>query len=205
MRIRLAFFALLVALVAPLSIPSAEGGSLPDKAFRIKSGQHYDTTFILNRTPGLHLSGHTDRTLTFKARFHADAAYATQIPANQFDWCKLMGISTLRIHHNSIRLGWRYSPSDNKIELGFYGYIQDQRFMEPIGKVDFNQWADVEIHMSNAGLMVRVGANRVQKNMSLGLSSFFPTATVILDTAYFGGDETAPHDIHIDVKDIGVQ
>jgi hypothetical protein len=203
MRSRLAALALLASIV--VAGVAAEAGALPDKAFTIRKGHHYDTTCILGRTPGLHLSGHTDRTLTFKALFHPDAAYFTSDPANQGDWCKLMGISTLRIHHNSIRLGWRYVPATNKIGLGFYGYVKGQRIMPPIAEVDFNQWVDVEIRMWSGGESVTVNGAKYETNASLGFSALLPTPTVILDTAYFGGDETAPHDIHIDVKDVSVR
>jgi len=68
--------------------------------------------------------------------------------------------------------------------------------------VAVGQPIDCELHMSNSGLSVRAGSASHTQQGSLGVS--FPT-TWILHSAYFGGDEKAPHDIHVDVTNVSAR
>jgi len=191
-----------LALVGLIAAP-AIARTLADVTLRIHQGCHYDTRLFGARA--LELSLHTERSLAFDVMFPASDAYTTQNPANQDAWNKVMGISTARIHHNSIRLGWRWLPNENKMELGFYGYLKGQRIMEPLVKVAPGAWTPVEIRMSGPrGLSVEAGGVKYERNEALGFSALFPTPTWILETAYFGGQETAPHDLAIQVRNIVV-
>ncbi|MBI3270184.1 MAG: hypothetical protein HYZ53_14335 [Planctomycetes bacterium] len=174
-----------------------------EKTFLIKQGGHGDSDLL--GLKHLQIRTRVDRKVTFKALFTSNVPYLTQAPSNQGDWCKLMGITTNQIHRNSIRLGWRWVPADAKVELGFYGYIKGTRISQEIAKVPLNAWANVELRMWNDGLSVKVNGVPVVRNQSLGLSKLLPTMVWVLETAYFGGDETAPHDMNIQVKDIAVQ
>jgi len=177
--------------------------TLRDADFRIRAGDHDDST-----SGGLKLfclGTRLDRSVSFQVLFPASAAYRTSAAANQLDWNKVMGITTLRIHHNSIRLGWRWLPSEDRMELGFYGYIRGRRIDQAIARVRLDEWVDVELRLHRGGLAVRVGSARYERAESLGLSSIFPTPTWILRTAYFGGDETAPHDMTVRVRSIRVR
>lgn len=118
-------------------------------SFTIKRGHHRGDHDFVARP---HLGRHVDRTLRFRATFAADAAYTTSAPSNQQDWNKLMGLSTDRIHKNSIRIGWRWNPSSQRVELGFYGYLDGKRFMQQLTDVAPGQPIDCELHMSNQGL-----------------------------------------------------
>ena len=84
-------------------------------------------------------------------------AYATQNAANQSDWNKLMGLTTDRIHKNSIRIGWRWNPRTQRVELGFYGYLNGTRFMQMLGDASPGQPIDCELRMTNQGLFARAG------------------------------------------------
>jgi hypothetical protein len=53
--------------------------------------------------------------------------------------------------------------------------------------------------MTNQGLTARAGSAAHTESGSLGISL---PLTWVLHTAYFGGDETAPHDIHVAVSDV---
>jgi hypothetical protein len=202
MRVSRPTLGLTLLLVAAVALfPSrAIAGSLPDFDARIKKGSHDDTNLWGPRC--LNLSTRTDRTVTFRAQFTASCRYRTTSSQNQLDWNKLMGITTARIHHNSIRLGWRYNPTTDKIDLGFYGYAKGARIMQPITSIDIGAWADVRLRMHRNGLEVEVNGQKHVENRALGLSSIFPTPTWVLRTAYFGGDETAPQDMLILVRSI---
>ncbi|MBS2021169.1 MAG: hypothetical protein JST92_02080 [Deltaproteobacteria bacterium] len=167
--------------------------------FHIPSGKHRSK----GGGPGtLHFGTHPDRTVHFRAKFHQNAAYTTASSGNQSDWNKLLGITTNWIHKNSIRLGWAYNPSTKLIDLGFYGYIHKTRYMPKITSVPLETWVDCELHLWREGMSVTVNGQTTTINQDLHLSTWFPTMTWVLMTAYFGGDETAPHDIDVDVTDV---
>src|SRR5438309_4238159 len=106
-----------------------------------------------------------------------------------------MGITTDRIHLNSIRIGWRYNPKTGRIELGFYGYLHGARAMPMLTEVALGQPIDCELRMTNNSLTARAGSASHIESGSLGVSL---PLTWVLHSAYFGGDETAPHDLHVD-------
>lgn len=190
-----AAFALLIAACAV-----ALGAALPDTTFLIRRGNHEDST--PGDIAGFQLNARPDRSVRFQVLFPASAAYATASPSNQADWNKVMGITTLFIHWNSIRLGWRWLPAEQKMELGFYGYLRGRRIERPLAKVALDVWTDVEMRLHANGLLVRAGGAVYEERQSLGFPWFLPQPTWILKTAYFGGDETAPHDIEVRARSI---
>jgi hypothetical protein len=190
-----------MALAAVLFAGVAVGGTLNDVVFEIDQGCNYDSNFTLGPR-AMALGTHMDRTVSFQCLFESSCAYITSNPADQADWCKLMGITTLDIHKNSIRLGWAWNPQTHKMALGFYGYIKGTRIMQEIAQVDLNTWVDVSIEMTPNLESVTVNGLKHEEQRSLGLSMFWPTPSWILRTAYFGGNETAPHEMKIDVRDI---
>ena len=191
-------------IAAVLLASVALAGTLPDARFVLQAGHHYDSGCILAGPRAFALDTHLDRSVSFQCLFEPSCAYRTVNPVNQFSWNKLMGITTARIHHNSIRLGWRYDRTTAKISLGFYGYIKGNRIMKDLVEVDLGQWIDVRIEMTPNLESVTVNGTRIEENQSLGLSMFFPTPTWILRTAYFGGTETAPQDMAIEVRAIRI-
>jgi hypothetical protein len=168
-------------------------------SFEIKSGHHKSDHDFVARP---HLGRHVDRALRFRATFASDAAYTTQAASNQSDWNKLMGISTDRIHKNSIRIGWRWNPATSRVELGFYGYLNGTRLSQQLAEVALGQPIDCELHMTNLGLTASAGGHSHTESGSLGVSL---PLTWVLHSAYFGGAETAPHDLHVTVTDISAQ
>ena len=192
---------LVTTVAAVLLAGVAIAGSLNDIRFTIKGGCHDDSNFTFGPR-AMALGTHMDRSVSFQCLFEPSCAYQTVQSSNQADWCKLMGITTLQIHKNSIRLGWAYNPATNKIDLGFYGYIKGARIMPKMTDVAFNTWVDVSISMSNNMESVTINGITHTENQSLGLSMFWPSPSWILRTAYFGGDEKAPHDMAIQVRGI---
>jgi hypothetical protein len=167
--------------------------------FTIRAGAHHAKS---GGPRSLQIGWHVDRTVKFRAVFHGDVPYLTQLASNQADWNKLMGLTTNRIHHASIRLGWRWRPDLKKVELGFYGYLSGQRVMLPLQTVALETPIDIELRFWNGGASARAGGAYHEEARSLGLSHWLPAMTWLLETAYFGGDETAPHDMDISVSDI---
>ena len=187
------------AVVEPDDALPAAGFLRSSYAFKVKSGHHKsDHDFVA--LP--HLGRHVDRALRFRVSFADDAAYTTSAPSNQSDWNKLMGLTTDRIHKNSIRIGWRWNPASSRVELGFYGYLNGRRFMQQLTDVPRGQPIDCELRMSNQGLTARAGGATHTESGSLGVSL---PLTWVLHSVYFGGDETAPHDIQVSVQNIQAQ
>ena len=178
-------------------LPSGELRASYD--FTIEGGHHRSNHDFVARP---HLGKRVDRELRFRAVFSPDAAYATQAPSNQSDWNKLMGLSTDRIHKNSIRIGWRWNPASQRIELGYYGYLDGVRTMQLLADVAPGQPIDCVLRMTNAGMSAQAGAASHSVSGSLGVG--FPT-TWVLHSAYFGGDEKAPHRIDVQVSDVWAQ
>ncbi len=165
----------------------------------IKAGKH-DSTLLGIGAP--HIGWHVDRTLAFHAVFHADVPYATKAASNQWDWCKLMGLSTDEIHRDSVRLGWRWRPDLKKVEVGLYAYLDGQRTMTPLTTVPLEQELAVELRLWEGGASARAGGAYQEARGKLGLASWVPRITWRLHTAYFGGDETAPHAMHLSARDV---
>ena len=115
------------------------------------------------------------RAINLCFRFDSSAIYKTQNPLNQNDWNKLFGFSRGYHHHNSIRLAWRWNPKIEKIELAKYMYKKGSRSYEIIGATDINQ----------------------SKTVKLEFNEGIPLCYLLYP--FFGGDETAPHDIRIEI------
>lgn len=165
--------------------------------FQIQKGSHVDRQ-------GLGLSnitlGKRTRSLSFKVLFPASAVYRTANPANQSDSNKLMGLSGVNIHGTSLRLGWSYNPATNKMVLRLYAYVKTVRVNQVVAEVPLNTWVDVELRLGNEGMSTRVGTATYNHPVSPGLGALTPIS--VLKTAYFGGDETAPQNITVHVRDI---
>ena len=200
---------LTVTFVALLVAPRAEAArcknpNRPDIAFTLDAGGHDGTPW---RLAALKVGTTFTRTLAFQVRFADDVRYATVDPVNQWDWNKLMGFTTYDNHQDSIRLGWRYNPATDRVELGYYGYLAGVRTMPMLTSVAIGEWADVSMTLSNNGMSLT--ANGHSHGESGSLSAFLgipwlPVTTVLTETIYFGGDEVAQQTIHADVRGVVV-
>ena len=91
------------------------------------------------------------------------------------------------------------TPRTQRVELGFYGYLNGTRFMQMLGDAAPGQPIDCELRMTNQGLFARAGGASHGESGSMGVSL---PLTWVLHSAYFGGDETAPHQIHVSVSNV---
>ena len=113
----------------------------------------------------------------------------------QTDINKLFGISFGYHHTNSARIGWRYVPKFDKIELTTYCYVDGERIKEKsLGFIEFGKTYLVQI-LSTTDLVrfVLDGSVRAEEKVSsVGIS--YPLSL------YFGGNCTAPHNMYIDLN-----
>ena len=106
---------------------------------KIKSGHHYPTPFIF---PKLYSKNNLEINTTVS--FDDTAKY--DIGKDQTDINKLLGFGYNLHHLNSDRIGWRYVPSKDKIELLLYSYNRKERVKKHICYVDINE--EISINFS---------------------------------------------------------
>ena len=136
--------------------------------------------------------------MSFTVKFDSSAIYTTTNPENQTDINKLFGFSdNNQMHHQcSARFGWRWS--DNALRLFAYTYNAGERSFKELGTVKPGAETDCSIAVS--GDTYTFSLNGVKTTMPR--ASTTPEAEGYRLYPYFGGDETAPHDIFIWLKEV---
>jgi hypothetical protein len=133
--------------------------------------------------------------MKFTAKFNSSAIYTTIDPVNQYDINKLWGFSEgLNHQYNSARIGWSYNNS----ALRLYGYVYSKgvRYSQEICTVNLNTEILCGIKLSGSNYLIT--ANGITVTLPRGLSTTRASGYQLYP--YFGGDETAPQDITIDIK-----
>ncbi len=135
--------------------------------------------------------------MRFEVTFDNSAVYTTIDPANQGDINKLFGLSDCGNHHhtNSARFGWRWY--NNKLEIHAYTYIAASRHYEYITSIPLNKPAVCELTLDNGKYIFNV--NGVQVSLPRGCNGKMDSYQLY---PYFGGDEVAPHEIKIHIKEL---
>jgi hypothetical protein len=177
----------LLALVALVKLSSCKKITNDWKTFTIKKGEHRSTS-------ALNFSKKT--TFGWSVEFDSSAIYKTVDSLNQLDVNKLIGWSDCGDDHleSSIRFGWRWTDSLEihwfKHENGYFSFakINSVDLCKPYNySLTIHDW---EYEMEVDGVKVFVPRNCVKHKRKYQL---YP---------YFGGGETAPHDIKIKIKNI---
>jgi hypothetical protein len=136
--------------------------------------------------------------MKFTVKFDNSAKYTTKDPANQADINKLYGFSDNNGQHHefSARFGWRWY--NNKLNLQAYIYNNSVRDYKEIGDIELNKeyacainvYADRYDFLLNG--VVKVSMPRKAAGSEASGYQLYP---------YFGGDELAPHEIKIWIRD----
>lgn len=163
----------------------------PFKKYTIKEGQHSSVTARSSlETPWL----------SYDVIFDESAIYETQDPSNQADINKLFGFSECNSNHidNSIRFGWNWF--NNQLNIYAFQHQNGDISWVEMGNVELNKiyryniflfedYYELEIEGLTAE---RLRLRRPTFSCEIGFYyRLFP---------YFGGNETAPQDIHIYMK-----
>ncbi|MBG9375885.1 hypothetical protein I5907_06545 [Panacibacter sp. DH6] len=135
--------------------------------------------------------------MAFTAIFDSTCTYQTVSPGNQEDINKLYGFSDCGSHHldNSARIGWRWS--DDSLRL--FGFVHNDGVMvfREITTASIGSTVTCRINCLAETYYFEVNGKSVSlpRHCSGKYSRYklFP---------YFGGDETAPHDIKIIIQEI---
>lgn len=139
--------------------------------------------------------------LSYNVRFTESCKYDIG-PEDQLDVNKLFGIGYFPHHHvNSVRFGWRYNPSHpEQMEILAYWYEDRDRFINSMGFVDIGKGYKYEMWMVRDDDQT-IHYMKVSNSFS---GSFYEEVTLnhkcdigYLLGLYFGGNQTAPHDMVI--------
>lgn len=136
--------------------------------------------------------------MKFSVKFDNSAMYKNVVTDNQLDINKLYGFSDNNQEHhiNSARIGWRWY--NNQLQLFAYVYNNSVQSNKFIASVPLNQ--EINCTIKAEGNVYIFTASGVQVTMPR--ASTTATAVGYQLYPYFGGDEVAPQDIHIWIKDL---
>jgi hypothetical protein len=158
-------------------------------------------TYVIRK--GMHYSDQSDpeilKTANISAHvtFNNSAVYTSIDPVNQADVNKLIGFSDCGTDHqqNSARLGWSWNGKDLMIYA--YAYVNQLRVIKTMGAVKLNEPFACSVKAVNKYYYFRV--NEVTDSIPRYCTS--DSAFRYKLFPYFGGDETAPHEISIHIEE----
>ncbi len=138
------------------------------------------------------------RGIVFSVRFDSSAIYQTTDPQNQYDINKLWGFADNGAHHHrfSARIGWRWS--DGALRLFGYTYNNGIRETAEIGPVAIGAEVACAISLVENGYLFKVN----DKQLLMPRLSTTPVVKGYQLYPYFGGDEPAPHEVRIWIKEV---
>ena len=136
--------------------------------------------------------------MKFIVKFDSTAIYQTASAENQYDINKLYGFSDNNADHHqfSARFGWRWSS--NALHLFAYVYNDAAVTSRELAIVDIGKEITCSIKVTNSSYLFSV--NGVSERMPRMATT--ATAKGYQLYPYFGGDELAPHDIHILIRNL---
>jgi predicted small secreted protein len=134
--------------------------------------------------------------MKFLARFDSTAIYQTQSVENQYDINKLYGFSDNNSDHHqySARFGWRWS--DKALRLFAYVYNGGTVISKELATVMIGAEVDCSIKISGDNYLFTVDGTTT----SMPRIATTDKAKGYQLYPYFGGDESAPHQINIWIK-----
>ena len=136
--------------------------------------------------------------MKFAVKFDSTAIYETQSPENQLDINKLYGFSDNNADHHqySARFGWRWS--DKALRLFAYVYNAGSVTSKELTTINIGAEINCSIKVTSANYLFSVdGVTTPVPRMST-----MEKAKGYQLYPYFGGDEMAPHQINIWIKNL---
>jgi len=135
--------------------------------------------------------------INFVVKFDSSAIYSTANPSNQLDINKLYGFADNNSHHHefSARFGWRWSAG--ALRLFAYNYNEGIVSDKELGTVEIGKEIECGIRIDGNNYIFSLDG----KNTQMPRSARSALAKGYRLFPYFGGDEPAPHDVHIWIKE----
>jgi hypothetical protein len=136
--------------------------------------------------------------LSFIVLFDSSCIYSTAKHSNAGDVNKLYGFSDCNTQHhqNSARFGWLWNGE--ALEIYAYCYNNSIRESKLIGTVPISQEVRMSISVQGSTYVFEMNGKTetMQRNCSGNVADGYQLYP------YFGGDEVAPHDIRILIRDV---
>jgi hypothetical protein len=171
------------------SSTSIRAGKLIYTTYLIPAGSHY----VNNST----LKSVKTSEMKFAVKFDSSAIYTTLAPINQSDINKLYGFSEgFNNQYNSARIGWNWYLG--KLNLYAYVYNKGVRTFRKITSVAIGAEHNCSIKVWGTNYIFTVNGISI----TLGRALKTVTASGFQQYPYFGGDEVAPHNITILIRNL---
>lgn len=186
-----------VSILIVLLLGCSDFYVVPEDHYLIEAGKHESK--IVNGMSLDKVRTLKSNRLVFTARFDETARYDL-VTQDQHDINKLMGFAEANSLHqeNSARLGWRYSVENDNVEIFSYIYRDGQRSFNKISEVDLNETIEYQINLfeDEYEFVVNGFSFREHRDIDQQVGVYYRLFP------YFGGDEVAPHDINIYIKEV---
>ena len=155
--------------------------------YKIKKGNHR-SVYRYNRL--------SENKFDLECIFDETAIYTSEDPMNQYDINKLWGVSDCGKHHmkNSIRFGWRWL--NDSLEILWFKHEEGDFTYDKIASIELNENIFLSLNITEDEYELSV--NGVTKTTTRPCSKDHKRYKLY---PYFGGDEVAPHDITIRIKE----
>lgn len=175
----------LFTILAPQALAFSRSG----KTYTIKKGNH---------SSGIHFGTFKGKSLSLSFQFDDGAIYTTKDPANQLDTNKLAGFTdcnSLSPTENSARLGWRWL--NQRIEIMAYVDYKGKHYFNVLGHTFPGEVSTGSIKLENNKYAFYYKGNKVLMDRHCSKSNMVGFELY----PYFGGQETAPKDVKIWVRE----
>jgi len=169
---------------------SKQTDDLGFRTYIIPEGEHSSGTFI----------NHPDNSrITFDFILDESAIYYTEVPENQSDVNKIYGMSDFgKLHQKySIRLGWRYI--DGEIELCWLRHEQGRHSSATIRTIEPNEIYNATIDITTFYYIIVINGDTTEVRRRP--EGYWGLVRRYYLYPYFGGNEYAPHDITIKIRE----
>lgn len=132
-----------------------------------------------------------------KVIFDDSAEYTLEVTSDQGDINKLVGFSDCTQHHQSEsgRIGWRWF--NDELQILAYTYLEGNLSFELMGAVPLNTEVDISIRI--VGDTYQYSGEGLQ-SVTMQRSSTCESGENYWLWPYFGGNQTAPHAVKIQLK-----
>jgi hypothetical protein len=135
--------------------------------------------------------------LKFVVKFDNTAVYKTIDPSNQYDINKLYGFSDNDSAHHlySARFGWRWS--DKALRIFAYAYNSGVRMSKELGTVlpGIENYCSIKVTEGHYVFTLNNTTDTLLRSATTSKAKGYKLYP------YFGGDETAPHQINVFIKE----